>query len=129
MALETPISLVVLRCILGLTPPEWAYLATQRTGVEIPQGAARAIDKRVRPAPLSSLKPDGVTAVRIKALIQTACDLIASGAPSVDEHLIHRLDKVDTRNGLQSARPLAQLGVPYSVLLYERFLGRPFAGH
>ena len=25
--------------------------------------------------------------------------------------------------------PIADLGVPYSILLYERFLGRPFAGH
>ena len=24
---------------------------------------------------------------------------------------------------------MADLGVPYSILLYERFLGRPFAGH
>ncbi len=24
---------------------------------------------------------------------------------------------------------LAQIGVPYAMLLYERFLGRPFAGH
>lgn len=29
-------------------------------------------------------------------------------------------------DGLQSA---AELGVPYSMVLYERFLGRPFAGH
>ena len=25
-------------------------------------------------------------------------------------------------------RPRADLGVPYAMLLYERFLGRPFAG-
>src|ERR1035441_7413325 len=43
--------------------------------------------------------------------------------------LIHRLDKADTRNGIASIQPLADLGVPYAMLLYERFLGRPFAGH
>lgn len=42
---------------------------------------------------------------------------------------LHRLDKVDTRNGLASLQPIADLGVPYAMLLYERFLGRPFAGH
>ena len=26
-------------------------------------------------------------------------------------------------------RSLSRLGVPYAMLLYERFLGRPFAGH
>ena len=28
-----------------------------------------------------------------------------------------------------SVRSSAELGVPYSILLYERLLGRPFAGH
>ena len=30
---EVPISLVVLRCMLGFTPPEWAYYASRHTGV------------------------------------------------------------------------------------------------
>ena len=42
---------------------------------------------------------------------------------------LHRLDKADTRNGLDSIRHLSGMGVPYAMLLYERFLGRPFAGH
>ena len=29
---EIPISLLILRTILGFTPPEWAYVTTQRTG-------------------------------------------------------------------------------------------------
>lgn len=32
---EIPISLIVLRCMLGFTPPEWAWYASQRTGVNI----------------------------------------------------------------------------------------------
>ena len=31
--------------------------------------------------------------------------------------------------GLASIQSIADLGVPYSILLYERFLGRPFTGH
>jgi hypothetical protein len=42
---------------------------------------------------------------------------------------LHRLDKADTKHGLSSIQPLADLGVPYAMVLYERFLGRPFAGH
>src|SRR5205814_1114094 len=34
---QTPISLIVLRTMLGFTPPEWAYVATVRTGVDVPQ--------------------------------------------------------------------------------------------
>ncbi len=43
--------------------------------------------------------------------------------------VLHRLDKADTRQGLKSLQPLVDLGVPYAMVLYERFLGRPFAGH
>lgn len=47
----------------------------------------------------------------------------------MEEGLIHRLQKADTSAGLQSVAPLADIGVPYPMLLYERFLGPPFAGH
>jgi len=47
----------------------------------------------------------------------------------VEEGFIHRLHKADTGSGLASIAPLADMGVPYAMLLYERFLGRPFAGH
>ena len=42
---------------------------------------------------------------------------------------LHRLDKADTRDGVTSIRALSQMGAPYAMLLYERFLCRPFAGH
>ena len=32
---DIPISLIVLCCMLGFTPPEWAYYATQQTGIEM----------------------------------------------------------------------------------------------
>src|SRR5262245_21560776 len=41
----TPVTLIVLRTILGFTPPEWAYVATQRSNVEVPQGAVRSLDR------------------------------------------------------------------------------------
>ena len=34
---STPLSLIVLRSILGFTPPEWAYVASQRKGIAIPR--------------------------------------------------------------------------------------------
>lgn len=42
---------------------------------------------------------------------------------------LHRLDKADTKTGLEGLRNLADIGSPYAMMLYERFLGRPFAGH
>jgi hypothetical protein len=126
---EVLIVFVVLRTILGFTPPEWAYVTTQRTKVEVGQGAARTIDRNIRLRPLTPFRPRGsVSQIRIRALVTTACELLIEGAPQT-AGLLHRLDKADTREGLRSLQPLADLGVPYPMILYERFLGRPFAGH
>jgi hypothetical protein len=127
---QVPIALVVLRSMLGFTPPEWAYVTTQRTGTQIAQGAARAIDRRIRMEPATPLKNNGtITDTRIRALVTTACQLLTEGAPEASDEILHRLNKADTKGGLRSLQPLADLGVPYAMLLYERFLGRPFAGH
>ena len=128
--LDEPISLIVLRCMLGFTPPEWAYLATRYTGIEVPQGAARALDRGIRTDPERPLpRNGGVTEQRVRALVTVACEHLARGAPNVPADRLHRLDKADTTAGLDSLRTIASLGAPYSVLLYERFLGRPFAAH
>ena len=42
---------------------------------------------------------------------------------------MHRLNKADSKNGIDSIKNLSRMGVPYAMLLYERFLGRPLAGH
>ena len=127
---QTPIALIVLRCMLGFTPPEWAYYASRQTGVEVPQRAARTIDRRIRMNPAAALPKKGtLTERRIRALVSAACHALDADVPEEASGSLHRLDKADTRAGLVSVRSSAQLGIPYSVLLYERLLGRPFAGH
>lgn len=126
---QTPIALIVLRAMLGFTPSEWADAATAKTGVDVSQGAARTIDRSIRIAPTHPLRAHGVTWDRVRALVASACDLLAVGPEAVEEGFIHRLHKADTLQGLASIAPMADLGVPYAMLLYERFLGRPFAGH
>jgi hypothetical protein len=126
----TPMALIVLRTMLGFTPPEWAYVTTQETDVEVTQGAIRTLDRKIRMSPDTPLKVNGgVTEKRIHALVTTACKLLNDGGPQEPEGVLHRLNKADTRSGLSSLQPLAEMGVPYAMLLYERFLGRPFAGH
>jgi hypothetical protein len=126
---RTPISFIVLRTILGFTPPELAYITTQRSNIEVSQGAARSLDRRIRMAPLASLKLDnGLTNSRLRAMVMTACNLLTEVPPAISDDKLYRLDKADTKQGLISLQPLADLGVPYAMLLYERFLGRPFAG-
>lgn len=127
--IRTPVSLVVLRTMLGFTPPEWAYLASQHGGIDVSQGYARTLDRNIRLAPDKALAPSGQSMARLRALVDTACHWLEAGRPDAKADQLHRLDKADTAHGLDSLRHLATMGVPYAMLLYERFLGRPFAGH
>ena len=126
---QLPLTLTVLRTMLGFTPPEWAYVAARRTGVEISQNFARSIDRKIRANPFSPLRLTKITAPRVEALVTVACELLSIPAPQTEEDKIHRLQKADSQEGLITIRSLSRLGVPYAMLLYERFLGRPFAGH
>jgi len=62
-------------------------------------------------------------------MVAAACQLLNDGPPKVSPEMIHRLDKADTRTGANGIRHLANEGAPYAMLLYERFMGRPFAAH
>jgi len=129
VTIREPIAIVVLRTMLGFTPPEWGYVTTQKTGVVVAQGFIRSLDRKVRMSPETPIKVNGVTKQRLEALVDTACQLLTEGAPRVDANQLHRLDKADTKRGVESISNFAGMGVPYAMLLYERFLGRPFAGH
>jgi hypothetical protein len=127
---RVPVAFVVLRAMLGFTPPEWAYVTGQRSKVEVTQGAVRSLDRKIRMNPSTPLRASGgVTDQRLRALVKIACELLAEGVPEVPKEVLHRMDKADTRDGLASIRPMADLGVPYAMVLYQRVLGRPFAGH
>ncbi len=129
VTVSEPISIVVLRTMLGFTPPEWGYVTMQRTGVQVTQSFVRSLDRKVRMRPETELNTNGVTKERLEAMVQTACQLLSAGAPEVDIDQLHRLNKADTKQGVSSIKNLSQIGAPYAMLLYERLLGRPFAGH
>ena len=123
---------VVLRTILGVTPPEWQDLAEEETGESFPNNWARGLDKHMRTDPAYFSTRGGssdLTVGRVTALFQAACHVLEEGAPDTQDGTIHRLDKIDTKEGLDSVRYVAEHHVPYAVLLYERYLGRPFASH
>ncbi|MEV0876629.1 hypothetical protein AB0I85_02200 [Micromonospora echinofusca] len=126
------LALVVIRCILGVSPPEWQDLTFEETGVRLPNNWARGIDGKVKRNHAFFTSSTGKTALTVERttlLLRSACRALLSGAEEAPEGLIHRLEKIDTTDGLQSVRYVAQQHVPYAVLLYERFLGRPFASH
>jgi hypothetical protein len=130
---DDSLSFVVLRTILGFSPPEWADLARSDFNVNVPQGTARVLDTRCRHergyfARLTEGR-NKLAIERINGLIAAAVKYITQGAPAGAANVVHRLAKVDTSNGIASLSHVAAQHVPYAVLLYERYLGRPFATH
>lgn len=124
---------IVLRTIVGVTPPEWQDLAKEETDEEFPNNWARGLDKNMRTNPGYFSTRGGsseLTVGRVTALFQAACNALIEGAVDTSQDgMIHRLDKIDTKEGLDSVRYAAEQHIPYAVLLYERYLGRPFASH
>ena len=131
--LENSLILGVLRSVLGMTAPEWAELARAELGSDITQGAARMIDKECRQGDfflnLTRRNVAIKTIERIDALIKVAIQYIEKGAPPEQDGVLHRLSKFDTAFGKESLGHAARENIPYAVLLYERYLGRPFAAH
>jgi len=118
---------VVVRTILGLSPPEWAYLAASTQGVSVEQNQARTLDRFCREPGIKRLSlPNGQ---KVRAMFAAATQMLTEPIPPSPDSVVHRLAKVDTQEGLVSLRHVAASGVPYAMLLYERFLGRPFASH
>ncbi len=128
-AVQCPMAIIVLRTMLGFTPPEWAYITVQRAGADVSQGFARSLDCGIRLRPEAPIRVGGLAFERLTAMISVACELLNDGAPATDADKIHRLAKADSLEGTTSIRTMASIGAPYAMLLYERFLGRPFAGH
>lgn len=130
---EDSLVFVVLRSVLGVTPGEWADLAATDLGSDVSQGAARDFDKRCRTERdyVANLRPTRATKAheRLQALVEIAHKYLSEGAPAGAADTVHRLNKVDTAEGLDSLRRAADLEIPYPALLYERYLGRPFSTH
>ena len=130
---ENALALLVLRTILGVSPPEWADLARSERGSDISQGYARTLEGRCRESPglfaQRRRARNDLTIPRTEALVSVAVHYITQGAPAGADDTVHRLDKVDTAEGLVSIQHAAVQHVPYAVLLYERYMGRPFASH
>ena len=131
---ENALCFGVMRTILGISPPEWADLARAETESDVNQGYVRGLDGKCRRdseyfAKMVASGSNVVGLSRVQALLTTAVGTISKGAPPGPVDTVHRLDKVDTTNGLQSLQHVASQHVPYAMLLYERYLGRPFATH
>jgi len=124
---EDPIVFILVRVMLGLTPPEWAQLAEEETEVEIPQGYSRGIDTKAISRPDNFLRASEKRERRAGALLRYAVEILDEGLGEVPDDVTHRFDMVDKGPNAKPLPDLVREGVPYESLLFERYRGRPFA--
>jgi hypothetical protein len=137
-----PRAWVVLRTIIGLSPGEAAWVAIEEAAargslISVKQQEARDLDAAARRGEqLVFQQGKARRAVErkrdelVRAIVPLLSDVLRRPCPPVAQDKVHRFDKVDTSLGQASVAELLQRGtVPYSELLYERMLGRPYATH
>jgi hypothetical protein len=136
-----PRAWLVLRSIVGMSPGEAAYLAIEEASARnesfyVEQKDAREIDARGRKGErlLFDERAGGSKQRRfdelLRRIVPLLADVIRRPAPIVDDDKVHRLDKLDTTGGQATIQAALTTGVvPYSEMLYERMLGRPYASH
>ncbi|MHB8490468.1 MAG: hypothetical protein ACYDC4_15000 [Candidatus Dormibacteria bacterium] len=128
--LENSLCVLVVRTILGMTPPEWAELTRSEGYEDVDAGWLRGFDSKIRVDPtFAARQKREATVVKIRAILEVACQHLNAIVPEGSVDTVHRLNKFDTSEGTATIRNAADHGVPYAVLLYERYLGRPFASH
>lgn len=129
---KNALAFIVLRAILGVSPPEWEDIAREEVGLKIPTNSMRALEGKIKRDNQFFSKRAGQTKLtreRVTGMLLAACKILTRESVEAPDGFIHRLDKVDTQNGLESVQRVMLEHIPYAVLLYERFLGRPFASH
>jgi hypothetical protein len=139
---KDPRAWTVLRSIVGLSPGEAAWVAieeaqAQGTFLAVKQDEARDLDAAARRGEQIVFAEGearfGYERKRdqlVRAIVPLLADVVRRPCPPVPEDKVHRFDKIDSKAGQASVEELLARGtVPYSELLYERMLGRPFATH
>jgi hypothetical protein len=137
-----PRAWTVLRSIVGLSPGEAAWVAIEEaeahgTFLAVKQADARDLDAAARRGErlvfgegearrAYERKRDQL----VRDIVPFLADVVRTPCPPVPQDKVHRFDKIDTKEGQASVQRLLERGtVPYSELLYERMLGRPYATH
>jgi len=139
---QDPRAWVVLRSIVGLSPGEAAWVAIEEaqahgTFLAVKQADARELDAAARRGEqLVFGEHEARRAYQrkrdelVRSIVPLLADILRRPCPPVPEDKVHRFDKIDTKDGQASVQQLIKRGtVPYSELLYERMLGRPYASH
>lgn len=136
-----PRAWLVLRSIAGVSPGEAAFLVVEAAAalgkpLYVTQTEARDIDLRARRGEqlLFDTRARGSKQraydEMLRRIVPLLAEVISRPVPLVDNDKVHRLDKFDTGGGQATLQQALKTDtVPYSEVLYERMLGRPYASH
>ena len=119
---ENPLALAPLRMILGLTYNElsWAMKLT-RPGTTTSGTTLRNFERGPKPERITARRSEMME--RIAGTADAAMDRAILQIPESASRYFHsKLDKRDTSDGWHSVEAAAG-GVPYSALLYQRYVG------
>lgn len=118
-----PAALAPLRMIVGVTPNELA-VAVQLVSPELRISGARLknFERLVRPETESSARTSLIDATAATVVAIMNREILH--VPEASADMFHsKLDKRDTYEGWQGVQRDARDGVPYSALLYQRYVG------
>ena len=119
---QTPAALSPLRMIVGLTHKELAVaVKLADPGVRISGDALKKFEQS-QPSEQASARHERLTASVAKAVTAAMSREILSVPSNATAYFHSKLDKRDTRDGWASVQS-DSVGVPYSALLYQRYVG------
>jgi hypothetical protein len=121
-----PSALAPLRMICGLTLKELGVTARLATGTALSEAALRTLERETIPPAAGSTRA-ARRSDRIHAIAETVIAVLERrvlAVPQSAEEAFHsKLDKPDTLAAWTSVAQHAVEGVPYSELLYQRYVG------
>ena len=120
---EIPAALIVFRTIAGYRAQELAYVVDTKFGVPLSEDAIRKYELLDKPLPEKEWERISFVAKALVAAVQGTL----LPRPTAGSGFIDRSQKFDTEHGWSDVARFARSGAPYGVVLYERYLGRPFA--
>lgn len=119
--LTTPAALTPLRMIVGLTNKELAVaMKLTDPGSATSESALKGFEKS---APAVTPRREAMVACIVATISAVLNREILTVPPDALAHFHSKIDRDDTRNGWESVNDAAVHGVPYSALLYHRYVG------
>jgi hypothetical protein len=120
---DCPAALTVYRVVAGYRVQELAYVLEYKFKTKVSESPIRTIESSG--GALSKKQHEQIKV--IAQALSSAVEGTLLPKPGDIKGFIDRRDKFDTKHGWADVANCARNNIPYATVLYERYLGRPFA--